>query len=386
VTLILAIAWLSLAAWVYLILFHGGFWLARERDDASAPRLPPDGEWPGVAAVIPARDEAAMLPKSLAALLAQDYPKLAVILVDDESGDGTGDVARSVAARSEREVRMVAGKPVPAGWTGKVWAMHQGIAQAQAMARAPDYLLLTDADIAYEPGALKRLVARAQTGKLVLTSVMAKLNCESVAERMLIPAFVFFFQMLYPFAWVNRRNAKTAAAAGGCMLVERRALEKAGGVEKIRDALIDDCALAKLMKPEGPIWLGLSEHVRSVRPYPHVADIRRMVARSAYAQLRYSPALLAGTLAGMALLYFAPPFLAIFAGYPANVVGAGAWALMMLAFVPTLRFYRLVMFWVFALPFIVLAYLAFTLDSAWRYRQGEGGRWKGRNQAPAAKR
>ena len=264
--------------------------------------------------------------------------------------------------------------------------MHQGIAHAETMRPAPDYLLLTDADIEYGQGAITRLVARAKASSTVLTSVMATLNCESLAERALIPAFVFFFQMLYPFAWVNRSGAKTAAAAGGSMLVERRALARAGGIASISSALIDDCALAKAMKREGPIWLGLSRDIRSLRSYPRFGDLRHMIARSAYAQLRYSPVLLACTLLGMGLTFLAPPVLAIFAGYPANAVGAGAWALMTLAFVPILRFYRQSLLWAAALPLIALVYLAFTVDSAWQHWWGRGGVWKGRSQASLAKR
>jgi hopene-associated glycosyltransferase HpnB len=215
---------------------------------------------------------------------------------------------------------------------------------------------------------------------------MAKLNCESFAERALIPAFVFFFQMLYPFSRVNRRTTKIAAAAGGCMLVERRALERAGGIGKIRDALIDDCALAALLKAEGPIWLGLGQDVCSLRAYPRFSDIRRMVARSAYAQLRYSPLLLAATIAGIAETYLAPPLLALFAEHPANLTGAGAWALMALAYLPILRLYRRFPLWAVALPLVAAAYVAFTVDSAYQHWRGKGGLWKGRSQALAANR
>jgi hopene-associated glycosyltransferase HpnB len=283
-------------------------------------------------------------------------------------------------------VVVLQGEPLPPAWAGKVWAMHQGIAQAEAIEPAPDYLLLTDADIAYAPDILKRLVARSSATGLVLVSLMAKLRCQSLAERALIPAFVFFFQLLYPFSWVNRSTAKTAAAAGGCMLVERRALERAGGIAKIRGALIDDCALAKLMQTEGPIWLGLTGRVRSLRPYPHIGDIRRMVARSAYAQLHYSPPLLVAVSAGMALTYLAAPALVLFAGYPASIIAAGAWALMTLAFLPILRFYDVSPVCAPALPLIAAAYLAFTLDSAYQHWRGQGGSWKGRSQALPARR
>jgi hopene-associated glycosyltransferase HpnB len=380
VTVSLLIASLCLAVWVYLCLFRGGFWLARERDDREEPDLP--GAWPSVAAVIPARNEAALLPETLGALLAQDYPgPFSIVLVDDQSSDGTEAVARSIGAG--REVEVVSGAPLPPSWTGKVWAMHQGIAQAEE--NTPDYLLLTDADIAYAPTALRRLVARAHAHRLVLTSVMAKLNCKRLAERALIPAFVFFFQMLYPFSWVTRGSSRTAAAAGGCMLVCRRALARAGGVGKIRSALIDDCALAALLKQEGPIWLGLSQDVRSVRSYPEVGDIRHMVARSAYAQLHYSPLRLAATVVGMVLTYLVPPLLAIFAAYPANLAAAAAWTLMTIAYLPILGFYRISPLWALALPLIAAAYVAFTLDSAYQHWRGKGGAWKGRSQALSAK-
>jgi hopene-associated glycosyltransferase HpnB len=263
--------------------------------------------------------------------------------------------------------------------------MHQGIAAASAGQSAPQYFLLTDADIGYEVGVLMSLAQRASGENRVLTSVMAKLNCESFAEKALIPAFVFFFKMLYPFAWTNRAIARTAAAAGGCMLTERLALERAGGIGAIRGALIDDCTLAKIMKAQGPIWLGMSERVLSLRPYPKVEDIRRMVARSAYAQLHYSPFLLLGTIIGMSVLYLAPPLIILGASYPAWVFSTAAYLLMALSFQPTLRFYHRSPLWGFALPLIAAAYLIFTLDSAYQHSAGRGGLWKGRVQAQAGK-
>jgi hopene-associated glycosyltransferase HpnB len=382
----LIIALLALLVWDYLLFFRGGFWRAEERDDADRPALPVAASWPRVTAVIPARNEAAVLPQSLGSLLAQDYPAaFSIIVVDDDSSDGTAAAARKVAAKSKREVVVIESVPLPSGWTGKLWAVCQGITHASTVAPGPDYLLLTDADIAYAPEALRLLVARTKAKGLVLTSIMAKLNCESFVERALVPAFVFFFQMLYPFAWVNQRNTRTAAAAGGCMLVERAALKRAGGIAKIRSALIDDCALARVMKAEGPIWLGLSNRMRSLRQYPHFDEIGQMVARSAYAQLGYSPFLLAATVAGMAFAYLIPPILLVFGPYPANVVAAATWALMALAFLPILRFYRLSWTWAPALPLIAAVYLGFTLSSAWQHWQGRGSTWKGRTQALAAK-
>ena len=301
------------------------------------------------------------------------------MLVDDQSTDGTADVARRAAALDESRLTVLAGKPLPAGWTGKLWAMQQGFKEANN--RAPKYLLFTDADIVYEPGALARLVSEAEAKSLVLNSLMVKLRCESFAERMLIPAFIFFFQMLYPFAWANRPAAATAAAAGGCMLARRDALHAAGGIEGIRGALIDDCALAASLKRQGRIRLSLTDRVRSIRGYPDFQDIRRMVSRSAYAQLRYSPVLLAGMVIGMALTYLAPVAFTLFGHGIAQVLGLVTWVLMAIAFQPTLRFYRLSPLWGLALPAIALVYLAFTLDSAYQHALGRGGMWKGRAQA-----
>jgi len=246
---------------------------------------------------------------------------------------------------------------------------------------APRYLLLTDADIVYAPGSLKRIVARAERGRYALTSVMVKLRCESLAERAFIPAFVFFFQMLYPFAWVNRPEYATAAAAGGCMLVRGDVLEETGGIDGIRGALIDDCALARQLKAEGPIWLGLTDNVRSIRAYDTFGPIRRMVTRSAYAQLHYSPLRLLGATVGMALTFLAGPLLAIFASGTAALAGTAAWLMMAIAFQPTLRLYRRSPLWGAALPLIALAYMVWTLESALQYARGQGGQWKGRVQA-----
>jgi hopene-associated glycosyltransferase HpnB len=382
VTAPLVLASLTLSVWVYLIFWRGGFWLARERFDRDEPATAPS-PWPSVVAVIPARNEAAMLESCLGSLLRQDYSgSFAIVLVDDESSDGTGNTARALAAGAVRTLTVLEGRPLPGSWSGKVWALHQGVAHGEALEPPPDYLLLTDADIVYAPDVLRHLIGYAAAHGLVLASLMAKLHCRSFAERALIPAFVFFFQMLYPFAWVNCSTNRTAAAAGGCMLIERLALERVGGIAKIRSALIDDCALANLMKAEGPIRLGLTDRVCSLRSYPHIGDVRRMVARSAYAQLRYSPLLLSAVIAGMALTFLAAPALAVFAGPPASIIAAAAWALMSLAFLPILRFYRLSPLWTVALPLVAAAYLAFTLDSAYQHWRGQGGLWKGRTHAP----
>ncbi len=370
----------ALAVWLYLLTARGGFWMAAVRDEGGPLPL----SWPKVTAVIPARDEADGVAETIGSLLRQDYPgEFKVVLVDDQSADATPDVARRAAAEVSAAVRLtvLSGAALPAGWTGKLWAIKQGIDQA-AVAE-PAYLLLTDADIVYERDALTRLVAKAQSEKLALTSWMVKLRCESFAERALIPAFIFFFEMLYPFDWVRRRDRRTAAAAGGCMLARRDALTAIGGIESIRGALIDDCALAERMKTQGPIWLGLTERARSTRAYPEFQDIRRMVARSAYAQLQYSPLLLAGTVAGMAVIYLAPVLLAMFGHGFARTAGLLVWAGMAIAFQPVLKFYKLSPFWGPLLPAIALAYMAFTLDSAYQNARGQGGLWKGRVQANA---
>jgi hopene-associated glycosyltransferase HpnB len=384
--LIGAIACLPLLIWAYLVVGRGGFWLARERDDRGQPAEPK--AWPAVTAVVPARDEADVIARSIGSLLAQDYPgAFRVILVDDNSSDGTARAARDAADALPHGERLtvVSGAPLPAGWTGKLWAMKQGIATAGEDTDAPKYLLLTDADIAHAPDNLRHLVARAEAHGLVLTSLMAKLSCVTGAERLLIPAFVYFFDMLYPFAWVNDARNRLAAAAGGCMLARSDALEAAGGIAAIRTAIIDDCALGAAMKTRGPIWLGLTERAHSLRPYVTVGEIGRMISRSAYAQLGYSPLMLAGTLAGMVLTYLAAPLVTIFAPGPWRFVGLAAWALMTLSFLPMLRFYRRSPLWSLALPLIGALYTAFTVQSAIDVWRGRGGAWKGRAQALAGR-
>ena len=372
----------ALAIWLYLVFARGFFWLARERDTAPA-RLP--AVLPPVAIVVPARNEAENIAQSVTSLLGQDYPALSLIVVDDDSNDGTADVARRAAAAhgAEAKLTIVDSRTLPAGWTGKLWAVKQGIAAAQEKF-APKYLMLTDADIVHAPDTLSWLVAQAEANGLVLTSLTARWRCENLPERVHIPAFIYFFQMLYPFAWVNRPDHPMAGAAGGCMLVRADALRAAGGIEVIRDALIDDCTLAAAMKKQGPIWVGLTDRSVSVRPYASWTDMRRMIARSAYAQLQYSPLLLAGTILGMVLTYLVPVFAALFAHGWAQLVGALTWALMALSFQPTLRLYRLSPLWGVALPAISFLFMLYTLDSAYQYAAGKGGSWKGRVQAKAS--
>ena len=384
-------------AWVYLVAAHGGYWRTSQR----LPRVSgePDA-WPDVVAVVPARNEAAMLPVTLPALLGQDYPGvLAVIVVDDGSSDGTSEVAARIAAKAGRPLRIISGTRPPDGerWAGKVWAMAQGLRAAGPS----DYVVFTDADIAWEaPDTLRRLVAAAEGDDRDLVSQMALLRTAAGWERVVVPAFVYFFAQLYPFRRVNVPGSRTAAAAGGCMLVRRGALDKAGGLAPIRGALIDDVALGRLIKGQrGRTWLGLSRQVVSVRPYPGLASLWQMVARSAYTQLRYSPAVLAGTLTGLLFLYALPPagaiagLVALLAGSGgAGAGGAGAtgaaaltfgaglagWALMSLSYLPMLRLYRLSPLRAPGLPLIALLYAAMTVDSARRHYAGRGAEWRGR--------
>jgi hopene-associated glycosyltransferase HpnB len=386
--ILFAVSLVPLAIWAYLLFGRGWFWLCGERDDsaaAAARRANEPDAWPSVVAIIPARDEAEMIARTVGSLLRQDYPgPFSVVVVDDQSTDGTAAVASNAAsdAHAADRLQVVTGTGPPPGWTGKLSAMRLGLAEVEASATAPEFILFTDADIAYAPHVLTRLVAIARAKNSVLTSLMVKLRCESAAERWLAPAFVFFFQMLYPFAWVNDPRRATAAAAGGCMLVRREALHAAGGLEAVRGALIDDCALGALMKGQGPIWLGLAESVDSLRVYSTFAEFSRMVSRSAFAELRYSPLRLAGAIGGMALVYLAPPLFAIFARGGAQMAGALAWAMMALSLMPTLRLYGRPLVGGLILPAIAAAYVAFTFDSALQYWRGRGGYWKGRFQAP----
>ncbi|WP_433917092.1 glycosyltransferase [Streptomyces sp. NBC_01744] len=382
-----AVAWIavgSLAVWMWLLLGQGFFW----RTDQRLPRRTAPGGWPSVAIVVPARDEADMLPVSLPSLLAQDYPGAAeVILVDDCSKDGTGDLARALSVRyGGLPVTVVSpGEPEP-GWTGKLWAVRHGISLARAREPAPEYLLLTDADIAHEPDSLRELVAAARSGGFDLVSQMARLRVASAWERLVVPAFVYFFAQLYPFRWVNRATARTAAAAGGCVLLRTAAAERARVPESIRQAVIDDVSLARaVQRSGGRIWLGLAERVDSVRPYPRLADLWRMVSRSAYAQLRHNPLLLVGTVLGLALVYLAPPVTlaaGLLGGDPSAAwVGGAAWVVMAGTYMPMLSFYRQSLWLAPLLPFTAVLYLLMTVDSALQHYRGRGAAWKGRTYA-----
>jgi hopene-associated glycosyltransferase HpnB len=381
---LLAIAALALAVWLYMLAGRGGFWLCRVRDDAVARQLP---RWPHVTAVIPARNEAEGIAQSIGSLMRQDYPgSFSIILVDDDSNDETAALAQRAAEDlgTGRTFKLISSRGLAPGWTGKLWAVRQGVEAACSADEKPEYLLLTDADIVHTPDSVRALVARAEGGSYVLTSLMARLRCESFWERSHVPAFVFFFQMLFPFAWVNDPRNPTSAAAGGCMVVKADALARAGGVESIRNALIDDCSLAEKMKAVGPIWLGLTDRAHSIRRYDDFAEVRKMISRSAYAQLNYSPYLLIGVTIGMVLTFLAGPALALFGEGMSRILGIMTWGLMAAAFQPMLRFYQLSPLWGLALPAIATAYMLYTLDSAYRYARGQGGSWKGRVQANAS--
>ena len=369
------VALLSLLIWIGLLAFREQFWLARDTDEAA---VPDPARWPAVTAVIPARDEAAVIGRAIASHIAQDYPgDFRIVLVDDGSSDGTAGIAEGAAQGSDR-LTVIAGSPPPSGWTGKLWAMRNGVEQA---GEAPEYLWFTDADIAHAPDTLRSLVARSERERLVLNSLMAELRCDSLAERAMIPAFVLFFQMLYPFRLVNRPQAKMAAAAGGCMLVKREALAKAGGLAVIADAIIDDCAMGETMKRQGPIRLSLTRRSVSLRPYGGWGEIVAMISRSAYAQLGYSPWMLAGTMIGLLLMFVAPVWLTLFGSGGARLCGALAWLAMAICYQPMLRFYRRSPLWGLAMPAIGMIYAAATFFSAWQHWQGRGGMWKGRAQA-----
>lgn len=370
---------LSLFVWVGLILLRGGFWRANQRISS---RVDHPSKWPEVAAVIPARDEAGGVAQTVRSLLQQSYPgRFSIVLVDDGSTDGTADIARAAAEGSSR-LTVVPGRDLPPGWTGKLWAVQRGVEEASRIAPEAEYLLLTDADIEHAPSNLRELVAKADAKRLSLVSLMVRLRCVSPWERLLIPAFVFFFQKLYPFPWVNHPRHRTAAAAGGCMLVRRSSLARAGGIEAIRGALIDDCALAREIKKVGPIWLGLSADTRSLRRYDTLWDIWGMVARTAFEQLGNSSVMLAVTVVAMVITYLIPPAAMVYGAMEGDattaVAGLAAWLAMVFAYRPTLVLYGQPAWAAFGLPIAALIYTAMTVDSARRHWRGRGGAWKGR--------
>lgn len=367
------LALLSLLIWCWLLTLHGQFWRGGPVLPVAVPtRAPP------VAIVVPARDEAPVIERAIRSLLAQNYPgAFDITVVDDGSVDGTGRIVRAIGGQ---RLSVLAGVPRPDGWSGKLWALHQGVAASGA----PEYFFLTDADIEHDKPHLASLVAMAERHDLDMVSEMVTLRCDSWAEKALVPAFVFYFQLLYPFAWVNDPLCATAAAAGEVVLIRRRAMVRIGGIEAVRGALIDDVALAGAVKVGGRIFLGHSALARSLRPYPGVADIWRMIARSAYAQLRFSPVLLAGTTLAMALVWLVPPLAALFGHGWARVLGLLTWVMFAAAYLPTLARYRRSLSWAAVLPVIALFYMTATIGSAVNHHRGRGVVWKGRAYAGGA--
>lgn len=361
------LATLALLVWIYLIFAHGRFWQA-------GPVLPMASSvtTPSVAVVVPARDEATLIAATLASLLAQDYAgPFRVILIDDNSTDGTGAIARAIA---DSRLTVIAGAPRPPGWSGKLWAVSQGIVEAANT----ELVLLTDADVVHEPAHLSSLVALLERNTLDLASEMVRLTCASRAEQAFVPAFVYFFQLLYPFAWVNDGLKATAAAAGGTILIRQRALQRIGGIESVRGALIDDVALAAAVKKGGRIWLGHADLARSERPYPSAADIWRMIARTAFVQLRYSVLWLIATTLGMALIWLIPPASLLFGHGWAMWCGLMAWIMLSASYLPTLRRFGRSPAWAPFLPLVASFYMAATIGSAVNHFRGRGVAWKGR--------
>ncbi len=372
----------SLAVWVYLIALRGGFWLANQR----LGRCPPPSRWPGAVAIVPARNEARTVAAALQSLLAQDYPgPFSIILVDDASTDATVEIARRLAASGPAEGRLevLLAPPLSPGWTGKLWALNHGVTRASETAPSAAYLFFTDADTVHAPTILGARVAKAEAEQRDLVSLLVRLNCERLWDRLLIPAFVFFFQKLYPFGRVSDDRRRAAAAAGACILIRRTALERAGGLAAIQGALIDDLALARTIKRTGGrLWLGLADASLSLRTYDRLVDLWDMVARTAYAELRYSPLLLLGSAVAMGVTYLVPPAVLLTLPWHVSALAAVpatlAWALMAAAYAPTLAYYRQPRALAVLLPLAAALFLAMTLDSARRHGRGEGGRWKAR--------
>ena len=366
---------LSFLIWVYLLTGRGRFWrVSNAASELNLLFMPA----PRVAVVMPARNEADVVGLAIASLLEQDYAgQVQIFVVDDHSSDETANVARRAAADKAEQLTISSAMPLPAGWTGKMWALSQGVQEATQC--TPDYFLFTDADIVHASDSVTSLVARAQKDKLDLVSMMVRLRCLSLAERALIPAFGFFFFMLYPPEWVSSPTHRTAAAAGGCILVRAEALARMGGIAAIRNELIDDCALGREIKRNGRVWLGLTQNTYSIRGYDGFSGIGRMISRNAFYQLRHSGWLLMATVLGMAITYLGPPVSVCFGGWAA-LWGGAAWLLMTAAFWPTLRFYSRSPLWAPLLPLIAMFYTGATVYSAVQYWLGRGGDWKGRLQ------
>jgi len=372
-----SVATLTTVTWSYLALARGSFWrIKNAKPDASDKA----GFSAAVVAVIPARNEAELIGPVVTSLLSQCVA-MPVLLVDDASSDGTADVARRASEKAGKTDALIViqSKPLPAGWTGKLWSMHQGIERARAL--NPAWLLLADADVLQGAETVANLGLIASEGHYDLVSFMVKLNCESLPEKLLIPAFVYFFFMLYPPAWIRDTRRSTAGAAGGCMLVRADTLERAGGLEAIRGALIDDCSLARLLKQHGGrLWIGLSDQSQSLRRYETFSDLEHMISRTAFNQLKHSSLLLLGTIAGMVITYLAPPLLLLSRSRLAIFMGAATWAAMTMTYSTMVRYYRLNPAWALTLPLAALFYLGATMHSALKYWNRSGGDWKGRVQ------
>ncbi len=378
---LIAVGCLPLAIWLYVAVARGNFWRLREFDDDIAKHESPIA-WPPVVAVIPARNEAATIAQVLASLLKQNYAgEFSVVLVDDHSEDATTQIARQTAHQLSAESRITfrSAAPLPPGWTGKLWALNEGVRHASS---APTYYWFTDADILHAPDTLPRLVSRAERDHLDLASLMVLLQAKTLPERSLIPAFLFFFLKLYPPRWIANPRTRTAGAAGGCILLRSEALQRIGGFAAIRNEVIDDCALARAVKHAGGrLWMGLTRASISLRSYTTFREIRDLIARTAFTQLRYSSLLLLGTLAAMFLTYLVPIALLFAHHRTPRVLGASIWLLMSLLYLPTICFYRLPPAWAATLPFSALFYTYATCLSAARCYLGRGAQWKGRSQA-----
>jgi hopene-associated glycosyltransferase HpnB len=368
---------LAFVIWLYLACARGFFWRLETCDDHIASTADFSG---GVAAIVPARNEAELIGPAITSLLDQSVP-ITIFLVDDESTDGTAEAGRraAVEAGNSKAVVVVKSQTLPSDWTGKLWAMQQGF--ERALSANPEWLLFTDADVVHDPQMVANLSTLAVQGGYDVVSFMVKLHCESFAEKLLIPAFVYFFFMLYPPAWVRNSRRATAGAAGGCMLVRTATLVRAGGLAAIRSAVIDDCSLAQLLKKQGGrLWLGLTDRSRSLRRYETFSEIGRMVSRTAFSQLKHSTFLLIGTIVGMMVVYLVPPLLLFSRNTGAIFMSVAAWALMTVTYSRMVRYYRLNRAWALSLPLAALFYMSSTIHSAVKYWSGRGGEWKGRTQ------
>lgn len=376
-----ALAIVVVLIWLYLTFAHGHYWQIRPNLSTSESIA----LHKAIVAIVPARNEADVIARTVTGLLNQQLiPPVQIVLVDDNSSDQTAQHAREAAAAIDASDRLhaVSGEALPAGWTGKMWAVYQGAQQATSM--NPDYFLLTDADVYHEPGSLASLLRAAENGNYDLASYMVKLATATRAERLLIPAFVYFFFQLYPPSLIANKQSRVAGAAGGCILIRPQALIAAGGIEAIKDEMIDDCALARIVKRSGGrVFLSLTDESHSIRSYGSFAGVGRMIARSAFTQLRHSYLLLALTVIGLPLTYVAPPLLLFSGTILPSALGFIAWMLMSFTFWPTVRFYRQPVIFSMLLPLIALFYAGATVYSAWQYAIGSGGQWKGRIQNPS---